>query len=40
MLAEPYFGVRAAEVAQVLKHEDGVKAACDALEALYRRSRS
>jgi rhamnosyltransferase subunit B len=40
MLEEPRFALRAAEVARVLRHEDGVKAACDALEGLYRRTRS
>jgi UDP:flavonoid glycosyltransferase YjiC (YdhE family) len=39
MLEEPRFALRAAEVAQVLRHEDGVKAACDALEGLFRRTR-
>ena len=36
MLAEPRFLRRAQSVAQQLKHEDGVKTACDALEQLYR----
>jgi MGT family glycosyltransferase len=39
MLAEPHFALRAAEVAQMLRHEDGVKTACDALEGLVRRTR-
>jgi UDP:flavonoid glycosyltransferase YjiC (YdhE family) len=39
MLEEPQFALRAAEVARRLEHEDGVKAACDALEGLYRRTR-
>jgi UDP:flavonoid glycosyltransferase YjiC (YdhE family) len=39
MLAEPHFALRAAEVAQMLRHEDGVKTACDALEGLFRRTR-
>jgi rhamnosyltransferase subunit B len=39
MLAEPHFALRAAEVAQLLRHEDGVKAACDALEGLYRKTK-
>jgi UDP:flavonoid glycosyltransferase YjiC (YdhE family) len=38
MLAEPRFAQRAASVAQQLEHEDGVRAACDALEQLYQRS--
>jgi len=36
MLEEPLFAERAAQVAGQLEHEDGVRAACDALEALYR----
>jgi UDP:flavonoid glycosyltransferase YjiC (YdhE family) len=36
MLAEPRFLRRAQSVAQQLRHEDGVKTACDALEQLYR----
>jgi UDP:flavonoid glycosyltransferase YjiC (YdhE family) len=39
MLAEPRFARRAQSVAQRLSHEDGVRTACDALEALYRRTR-
>ena len=39
MLEEPQFALRAAEVARRLEHEDGVKAACNALEGLYRRTR-
>jgi UDP:flavonoid glycosyltransferase YjiC (YdhE family) len=39
MLEEPRFAQRAAQVARILEHEDGVKAACDALESLYRRTR-
>jgi rhamnosyltransferase subunit B len=39
MLEEPRFAERAKQVAQVLRHEDGVKAACDALEGLYWRPR-
>jgi UDP:flavonoid glycosyltransferase YjiC (YdhE family) len=38
MLAEPSFAQRAKSVAKQLEHEDGVKAACDALERLYKRS--
>ena len=37
MLAEPLFARRAASVAMQLSHEDGVKAACDALEQLGQR---
>ena len=36
MLAEPRFLRRAQSVAQQLRHEDGVKTACDALEQMYR----
>jgi len=36
MLAEPQLLRRAQSVAQQLRHEDGVKTACDALEQLYR----
>jgi UDP:flavonoid glycosyltransferase YjiC (YdhE family) len=36
MLAEPFLAQRAASVAQQLAREDGVRAACDALEELYR----
>jgi UDP:flavonoid glycosyltransferase YjiC (YdhE family) len=39
MLEEPLFALRAAEVAARLKYEDGVRAACDALEDLYRSSQ-
>jgi len=39
MLAEPLLAQRAESVAQQLAHEDGVRAACDALEELYRNSR-
>jgi len=39
MLEEPRFAQRAEQVAEVLKHEDGVKSACDALEGLYQRTR-
>jgi rhamnosyltransferase subunit B len=39
MLEEPQFARRAAEVAQRLAAEDGVRTACDALEELYRRKR-
>ena len=38
MLAEPRLAQRAASVARQLEHEDGLKAACDALEGLYKRS--
>jgi UDP:flavonoid glycosyltransferase YjiC (YdhE family) len=40
MLAEPILAQRAASVAQQLAHEDGVRAACDALEELYRSKSS
>ena len=36
MLAEPLFARRAEQVAHRLEQEDGVRSACDALEALYR----
>jgi rhamnosyltransferase subunit B len=36
MLAEPHLTQRTESVAQQLAHEDGVRAACDALEELYR----
>jgi rhamnosyltransferase subunit B len=39
MLDEPSFAERAAQVAQQLQDEDGVGAACDALEGLYRDRR-
>ena len=39
MLTEPKFAQRAASVAKQLKHEDGVRTACDALEGLYERMR-
>ncbi len=39
MLAEPAYAQRAAEVAEQLKHEDGVKIACNALEELYAKSQ-
>jgi UDP:flavonoid glycosyltransferase YjiC (YdhE family) len=39
MLGEPRFLRRAQSVAQQLRHEDGVKTACDALEQLYRMTR-
>ena len=40
MLAEPLFAQRAAQVARVLEHEDGVRTACDALEELDRSTRT
>jgi UDP:flavonoid glycosyltransferase YjiC (YdhE family) len=40
MLAEPLFARRAAQVARVLEHEDGVRTACDALEELDRSTRT
>ena len=39
MLAEPLFARRAEQVARRLEHDDGVRSACDALEALYRSGR-
>ncbi len=36
MLEEPKYAERAAQVGEQLEHEDGVGAACDALEELYR----
>ena len=39
MLAEPRYAQRAASVAKRLAAEDGVRAACDELEAFYRRTR-
>jgi hypothetical protein len=39
MLADPLIAKKAELVAKRLSHEDGVKTACDALEALYERTR-
>jgi hypothetical protein len=39
MLAAPVLARRAEKVALRLEHEDGVRAACDALERLYRKTR-
>jgi len=39
MLEDPQFAKRAAEVAHRLEEEDGLTAACNALEALYLRTR-
>ena len=39
MLEEPRFALRAKQVAHRLEHEDGTRAACDALEELYRKTR-
>jgi UDP:flavonoid glycosyltransferase YjiC (YdhE family) len=36
MLEEPLFAERAAQVAEQLKNEDGIRSACDALEELFR----
>ena len=36
MLEDPMFAEQAAQVAQQLAHEDGIGAACDALEGLFR----
>jgi rhamnosyltransferase subunit B len=38
MLAEPRYAQRAQSVARQLAHQDGVRAACDELEELYRRT--
>jgi rhamnosyltransferase subunit B len=40
MLEDPEVAQKATAVAEQLRGEDGVKTACDALEALYARSRS
>ncbi len=40
MLADPLLARRAQLVANRLQHEDGVRSACDALEALYARTRN
>jgi UDP:flavonoid glycosyltransferase YjiC (YdhE family) len=40
MLEKPVYARRAASIPPRLAHEDGVKTACDALEALYARTRS
>ena len=39
MFAAPYFAAKAKKAAEQLKQEDGVKTACDALEALHARMR-
>jgi len=39
LLDDPQFAAHASSVAQQLSREDGVKTACDALEALYARPR-
>jgi rhamnosyltransferase subunit B len=39
MLSEPRFALRARSVAHQMEHEDGVRTACDALEALHERTR-
>jgi rhamnosyltransferase subunit B len=39
MLHDPSLPVRAAEVAEQLQHEDGVRSACDALEELFERTK-
>jgi len=39
MLAAPRYARRALEVAQLLRRENGVRAACDALEELWRKTR-
>jgi UDP:flavonoid glycosyltransferase YjiC (YdhE family) len=40
ILSEPKFARRAELVAKRMEHEDGVKTACDALEELYRSTRT
>jgi rhamnosyltransferase subunit B len=40
MLAEPEYAERAKQVAQQIAEEDGVRTACDALEALHTRTKS
>jgi rhamnosyltransferase subunit B len=37
MLEEPRFAQKAAQVAELLKQEDGVRSACDALEELFKK---
>jgi UDP:flavonoid glycosyltransferase YjiC (YdhE family) len=39
LLAEPAFSLRASEVGDQVRQEDGVRAACDALEALLQDAR-
>lgn len=39
MLSAPSLAQQSASVAQQLRHEDGVRTACNALEELYRKSR-
>ena len=39
MLGEPRLAQQAKRVAEQLKHEDGVKTACDALEELHSKSQ-
>jgi rhamnosyltransferase subunit B len=38
MMDEPSFAIRGAQVAEQLAHEDGVRAASDALEELHRKT--
>ena len=40
MLSDPSYAIRARRVAETVAHEDGVKTACDALEALHAKSRN
>jgi UDP:flavonoid glycosyltransferase YjiC (YdhE family) len=40
ILADPAYDERAKTVAGQLRQEDGVRTACDALEALYRKTHS
>jgi UDP:flavonoid glycosyltransferase YjiC (YdhE family) len=39
MLAEPAYAERAAQVAEQLSHENGLRTTCDALEEFYRKTR-
>jgi UDP:flavonoid glycosyltransferase YjiC (YdhE family) len=39
MVDEPLFAERAAQVAEQLRHEDGVRSACNALEELFAEAR-
>ncbi|MGA9427220.1 MAG: glycosyltransferase, partial [Terracidiphilus sp.] len=40
LLDEPSFALRAQSVARMLAHEDGARAAADALEDLWRQTRA
>jgi UDP:flavonoid glycosyltransferase YjiC (YdhE family) len=39
MMDDPEFGIRSAQVAEQIAHEDGVRSACNALEELFRNTR-